>query len=80
MLSLKEATDIVGEWIPNGNIQAVIDYKDVYLFQVFTDDALEGQWDLFFSVNKETGEFRDFSITTDGEPGEITRLFQMAKQ
>ena len=31
--------------------------------------------DPFYSVNINTGEFRDFSILTDGDIGEITNLF-----
>jgi hypothetical protein len=78
MLNILEATSIVHKNLPNGNIKAFIDYQDLFIFQVFTDDDLEGQFDPFFSVNKETGDFRDFSILTDGDTQEIAKLFLQA--
>lgn len=80
MLSVNDAMKIVKKNIPDGSIQAVIVYKDLYVFQVFTDDELEGQMDPFYSVNINTGEFRDFSILTDGDTSEIVRLFTEANR
>jgi hypothetical protein len=79
MFSVQEATEIVRKAIPNGKIQWQTDYQDLYLFQVFTDDPFEEEMDPFYSVNKETGEFRDFSILTDGN-AEIAALFMKAHQ
>lgn len=75
MLSEIEAKKIVSDNLPEGLVQSFISYEDVYIFKVFFDDPLEGQWDPFFSVNKKTGELRDFSILTDGDISEITELF-----
>lgn len=80
MLQVKAAEEIVQKAIPQGKIQAVVVYGDLYLFQVFTDDPFEGDADPFYSVNRLTGEFRDFSIITDGDISEIVRLFTIAKQ
>jgi hypothetical protein len=79
MLDITEATKIISKSIPNAKIQAVVEYGDLYLFQVFTDLPFEEELDPFFSVNKETGEFRDFSILTDGNVRDIEALFMDAK-
>lgn len=74
-VSLQKAIDIVKKNIPNGKIDASIRYRDLYLFKVFIDNGFEKEMDPFYSVNINTGEFRDFSILTDGDIGEITNLF-----
>jgi len=80
MLNIEEATKIVKLYLPDGDIQAVVPYRDVYLFQVFGSDPLEGQMDPFFSVHKITGKIRDFSILTDGDMSEIAPLIISAKR
>ena len=66
--------------IPTGNIESMIIYNGLYVFKVFADDELEGQMDPFYSVNMKTGEFRDFSIITDGDTSEIVKLFNESKK
>lgn len=80
MLDANAARKVVLAAIPDGRINAFVSYGDLFVFQVFTDDEMEGQFDPFFSVNKNTGEFRDFSILTDGDPAEISRLFMEARK
>lgn len=81
MLSEAEATQIVKKAIPKGRIEAVVSYRDLYLFQVFEDDdPEEGDQDPFYSVNKNTKEFRDFSIFRDGNMPEIANLFREKKR
>ena len=80
MLDIKEATKIVQKALPGWKIQAHVDYKNLYLFQVFSNEPEEEEFDPFFSVNKETGEFSDFSIITDGNTSEIISLFVEAKK
>lgn len=80
MLSVKQAVNMVKNNIPTGNIESMIIYNGLYVFKVFTDDELEGQMDPFYSVNMETGEFRDFSIITDGNTSEIVKLFNESKK
>lgn len=80
MLSSSEATQVVNEAIPNGEIQSFVEYRNLYLFQVFTDDPEEEEMDPFYSVNKETGEFLDFSIFIDGDISEISALFEAVKK
>lgn len=81
MLTEQEAKKIVEEKLPGGRIETVVSYQNLYLFQVFIDDdPLEGYLDPFYSVDKETGYFRDFSILEDGKMSEIVALFQDAKK
>jgi hypothetical protein len=75
MLDRQEATLVVQKNLPEGDIQNLIEYQDLYVFQVFSPDPDEGQYDPFFSVHMETGEFRDFSILKDGNTAQIIALF-----
>lgn len=74
-----QATRIVQRNIPRAKIQATVFYKDSYLFQVFTDDPEEGEMDPFYSVNRNTGVFTDFSILTHENAKQIVDLFIKAK-
>lgn len=75
MLNELEAMKIVRSAFPESRIEKPIDYRGIYLFQVFGTDPLEGDQDPFFSVDKQTGELRDFSVITDGDPKEIEEKF-----
>jgi len=79
MLSLEEAKTIVQKNLPGGSIQCSVDYNDLYLFQVFRIAPGESEMDPFFSVNKKSGAFKDFSVITDGNTNEILGLFEKAK-
>jgi hypothetical protein len=78
MLSSADATKIVRREFPEGKIQAWIVYKDLYLFKIFSKDPGEEELDPFYSVDKDTGEFRDFSIIADGNINEVLDLFEKA--
>lgn len=80
MLSVKQAVNTVKKNLPGGNVDSMIVYNGLYVFKVFDNDELEGQMDPFYSVNMETGEFRDFSILTDGNITEIVKLFNESKK
>jgi len=77
-INLDQAAAIVKKEFPEGKIQKYIDYKGKFIFQIFTEDPLEGELDPFYSVDQNTGEFSDFSILTDGNTAEITSLFMKA--
>lgn len=75
MLSELEAFGIIKAAFPSSRIEKPIVYRGVFLFQVFDDDPLEGDQDPFFSVDQKTGEIKDFSVITDGDPKEIESKF-----
>lgn len=77
MLSKEEASAKLLELLPQRTIEKVVEFGDLYIIQAFHPDPQEGQYDPFFSVNKETGEARDFSWITDGGP-ELERAFEEA--
>lgn len=79
MLNELEATKIIRDIFPDSRIDKPIDYRGVFVFPVFGDDPLEGGLDPFFSVDQKTGEVRDFSIITDGDPKEIDAKFLKIK-
>ena len=79
MLDFKDATEIVKQNLPNGDIQLAVPYRNMYLYQVFRDDPGEEKMDPYFSVNRDTGYFSEFSLLTDGNISEIVSLFEKAK-
>lgn len=75
-LSETQATAVIRRGLPNRRIEPPIEYKDLYIFQAYDDsDPEEGFYDPFFSVNKTTGELREFSVITDGNAHEISAKF-----
>ena len=41
-------------------------HGNFFIFHINSPDSLEGDLDPFYSVNKTTGKFRDFSIVEGG--------------
>jgi hypothetical protein len=80
MLSLEEATKIINRVLSGDKIEAVVEWKNLFLFQIFNQDPGEEGMDPFYSVDRDTSEFRDFSIVADGNVGEINALFVEAKK
>lgn len=76
MLSEKAAIQIAKKYIPDGEIRERVRYRDLYILQIFVGTPEEFGFDPFYSVNANTGEFRDFSIITDGDVNEISTLFK----
>lgn len=77
MLDILKATLIVEDELPKGKIQKHIEYERLYVFQVYLEGEGEEEFDPFYSVNKFTGEFRDFSIL-NGDTPRIIDLFSRA--
>ena len=75
MLDIKEAIKVAKESYPTGKIQKVVEYKGLYVFLIFDDDPLEGKMDPYYSVDKKTGEFKEFSLFLHGDMEELTKLF-----
>lgn len=65
MLSLDQARQVVFEQFPNSKIEKAIDHENLYIFVVENpSDELEGSWDGFYSVDRETGDLEDFPLLT----------------
>lgn len=52
---------------PGSKFVKMVSYGNLFILHVNGPDPLEGDLDPFFSVDKTTGEFSDFSIV-DGGP------------
>lgn len=76
MLSLNEAKIIANKNFPNGKIKKSAEYNGLYLFIIFSDLPEEEEMDPFYSVNKLTGEFKEFSIFSDDNIDYIIPLFK----
>lgn len=63
-VTIKAAEKIVLEKLPQGSVvKSAIEYEGKYLFIAYRPDPFEGFLDPFFSVEKDTGFFRDFNPT-----------------
>ncbi|MFL5660120.1 MAG: hypothetical protein ACJ8BW_02080 [Ktedonobacteraceae bacterium] len=51
---------------PGSKLIKSAEYDNFFIFQINGPDPLEGNLDPFFSVDKTTGEFSDFSIAEGG--------------
>lgn len=81
MLNEKAAYIIVKRNLPGSSIKKVIKYRELFIFQVFVDSGLgEESLDPFYSVNRKTKEFKEYSIMLDGDLGEVTKLFEEAEE
>lgn len=70
-----EAKKIVLDNLEDGTeIKGSHETDDRFLFLAVRPDPLEGRLDPFFSVNKKTGEFRDFSPQDFDNPVVILRM------
>lgn len=64
MITLEQAKQILLNTRPKGTkILGSTEEGNLYLFIAPNPDPLEGRFDPFFSVDKTTGYFRDFSPT-----------------
>lgn len=76
-LTIADARILVLENLPKGTeIKGAIEEGNFYLFLAPNPDPLEGHLDPFFSVNKTTGAFRDFSPQDYDQPLQILNRLQ----
>lgn len=47
---------------PGSKFMKSVEHGNLFVFHINGPDSLEGSLDPFFSVDKTTGEFRDFSV------------------
>ena len=76
--SINQAIKIAKQHMPDGEIQQVVEYRNLYVFIIYTPDPYEGQMDAFYSVDKETGQFSDFAYLEDGVFEDVMNLFEKA--
>lgn len=77
-MNATEATMIVRRALPEGKIHRRVEFGNFYLFMVFMDDKNEGSMDAIYSVDKESGEFKDFPYMNDDIFEEVIQLFSDA--
>ena len=70
-LSLKQAMKVLTDAMPDREIKGSFDQGPLFLFLAPSTEPLEGHLDPFFQVDKETGEFEDFSPTDYDNSAEI---------
>lgn len=58
---------------PGSKLMRTVEYGNLFIFHINGPDPVEGDLDPFFSVDKTTGAFSDFSLA-DGGP-ELVRQF-----
>lgn len=76
-LTINDARDIVLKNLPKGSeIKGSTIEGNFYLFIATNPDPLEGHLDPFYSVNKNTGAFRDFSPQDYDQPLDILNRLQ----
>lgn len=80
MLTSREALDIVKSVMPKAKIESYIEYRNLFIYQMIIDDPYEGGWDPFYSVNRDTKEFKEFSIMLDGDLTEVNDRFVAVKR
>lgn len=80
MLDRNAAIMFVRKRLPGFTIQKVVEYDNRYIFLTTDPDPDEGMYDGFYSVDKFTHEFSDFSIITDGDIVVIDSLFEAARK
>lgn len=77
ILSLTDAKQVVLRQLPSGSeIKGSTEEGDFFLFLAVNPDPDEGHLDPFYSVNKITGAFRDFSPQDYDQPLDILNRLQ----
>ena len=72
-----EAKKIAEEKYPEGEIQRAAPFgDDLFVFVIFGEkDSIEREMDPYFSINRRTKEFKEFSILEETTPLEILDIF-----
>ena len=77
-VTIEQAEQIVLDHFPGADVKSAIEFEGKYLFIAHWDDPFEGHLDPFFSVEKETGYFRDWSPSNYPNPLEVITLLDKA--
>ena len=79
MITEDEARTIIKRNLPGWKISKMVQYKNSYIF-LMLEDGLEGGFDPFYSVDKNTGKFDGFPYLRDVETMDaLDELFINAK-
>lgn len=73
-ISLEEAEEVVLYNLPGAKIHGKAEYEGMYLFLAPFSDPDEGHLLPFFSVDPQTGAFRDFDPQAYDNPLEVLDL------
>lgn len=65
MYDLKHAIAQIKINMPYGNVKAYAELNTKFVFLVMDDDPLEGDFDPYYSIDKNTGVMHGFSMFTD---------------
>ena len=74
--NINQAIKIAKRHMPDGKIQRIAEYRNLYLFIIYTPDPYEGEMDAFYSVDKNTGNFSDFAYLDEGVFEEVMDLLE----
>lgn len=78
MLTKNKAEETIKSIFPECTIRIGVEYKNKWFFVVYRDNTKESFFDPFYSVDKVTGEVRDFSIIDDQDSNTIFNLLKSA--
>lgn len=78
MLNITEATKVIAKNLPGWKIQRATPFKgDLFIFLVEEpQNSPEQGMDPYYSVNRKTGEFKEFSIVDGTTPLEVFNAFE----
>ncbi len=79
MLNEAQAKELVEKSEPGVKAVDCFRYESLLLVRVEFPDPDEANYDPFFSVDPDTGEVKEFSVITDGDPVAIGLAFQNRK-
>lgn len=71
-----QAKELVEKKNPGVKAVDCFRYESLLLVRVEFPDFDEGNYDPFFSVDPNTGEVKEFSVITDGDPLAIESAFK----
>ena len=77
MLKMEEAITIAKKKMPEGRLVSVTPLGELFVFVIFGEEgSLESEMDPYYSVNKSTKEFKEFSLVKDTTPSKFLLAFQ----
>ncbi len=72
-----QAKALVEKKYPEIKVVDSFRYNNIFLVRIEHPDPEEANYDPFLSVNPNTGEIKEFSVITDGDPVAIDKAFKI---